>query len=194
MSSVLDEPVLVLNRSWQPVTFLPVKVAIVNTMRDMASCLDVENYLLLTFEEWSLTEPKDARWIKTAHSQIPAPEVIVLKKYGERPPRKVNFNRVNLARRDEFTCQYCGESLGIQHVTVDHVLPRSRGGQNSWENCVAACADCNSRKADQTPQEARMPLKRTPTVPTFRAPILRSPSRVIRPSWQPFLAKEAVAV
>jgi 5-methylcytosine-specific restriction endonuclease McrA len=191
--SILDEPVLVLNRSWQPVTFLPVKVAIVNSMRDMASCLDTENYLLLTFEEWSVSEPKDARWIKTAHSQIPAPEVIVLKKYGERPPRKVNFNRVNMARRDEFTCQYCGSSLGIQHVTIDHVLPRSKGGGTTWENCVAACGDCNSRKADLTTKEARMPLRKKPTVPTFKAPILRVRSE-IRASWQPFLQKEAVAV
>ena len=193
MSSILDEPVLVLNRGWMPVTFLPVRVAIVNAMRDMASVLDTENYLCLSFDEWMTATPKDARWIKTAHSQIPAPEVIVLKQYGERPPRKVNFNRINLARRDEFECQYCGASLGIQRVTVDHVLPRSKGGATTWENCVAACGDCNSRKADLTTKEARMPLRKKPTVPTFKAPILRVRSE-IRASWQPFLQKEAMAV
>lgn len=190
--SVLDEPVLVLNRGWQPVTFLPVKTAIVTAMRDMASCLDVENYLLLTFEEWAASTPADARWIQTAHEKIPAPEVIVLKRYGERPPRRVNFNRLNLARRDEFQCQYCGVGLGIQRVTIDHVLPRSRGGQNSWENCVAACAQCNARKADQTPQEARMPLRKQPAAPAFKAP-LPVPLRAMRQSWEPFLQREAVA-
>lgn len=191
--SVLDESVLCLNRNWQPTGFYPVRVAIVNVMRDMASCLDTEHYLLLPFDEWCISEPKNTRWIKTSSGQIPAPDVIVFKKYGERPPNRVNFNRVNLARRDEFSCQYCGDDLGIKDVTMDHVVPRSRGGQLTWENTVAACADCNAEKADRTPQEARMPLLKEPSVPTFKAPLVRAPRSAdkIRPSWAQFLAKEA---
>jgi len=122
--SVLNEPVLVLNRNWQPVTFLPVQVAIVNVMRDMASVLDAQNYLLLTFEEWAVSEPDTDRWIKTARDPIPAPEVIVLKKYGERPPRKIVFNRPNLAKRDAHQCFASGTPVqlgGGRWVSIEDV-------------------------------------------------------------------------
>lgn len=189
MSAVLHEPCLVLNRNWQPVTFLPVQTAIVNVMRDMASVLDVEDYLLLTFEEWVELGRDTGRAIRTPSRTISAPEVIVLKKYGERPPRKVVFNRPNLGKRDAFTCQYCGVTLASDDLTIEHVLPRSRGGPTSWENCVAACEDCNSRKADRTPGEAGMRLRSLPIRPDWR-PRLRPPSGETRKSWVPFLEKE----
>lgn len=188
--TVLDEPCLVLNRNWNPVTFLPVQVAITTVMRDMASVLDPASYYLMDFEEWSRTEPEDALWIRTPSRRIPAPEVIVLKRYGERPPRKVSFNRPNLARRDEYACQYCGADLGIKHMTIDHVLPRSRGGGNSWDNCVAACGECNNRKADRTPQEAGMKLQKKPATPAWRV-TLQVPRGKTRASWVPFLERVA---
>lgn len=192
--SVLNDPCLVLNRNWQPVTFLPVQTAIVTAMRDMASVLDPESYYLMSFDEWSVTKPETDRWIKTARDPIPAPEVIVLKKYGERPPRRVTFTRSNLYRRDEWTCQYCGEPMSERKLTIEHVLPRSRGGPTSWENCVSACEACNGRKADQTPSEAGMKLKTTPSRPNW-TPKLALPKGKdeIRASWVPFLSKEAVA-
>lgn len=189
VSGVLGEPCLVLNRNWQPVAFLPVQTAIVNVMRDMASVLDVKDYLLLTFEEWAESKPDTDRWIKTPSSTIPAPDVIVLKKYGERPPRKVVFSRPNLGKRDAFTCQYCGTALPSGDLTVEHILPRSRGGPTSWENCVAACESCNARKADRTPKEAGMKLRSKPVRPNWR-PRIRVPQGAVRESWQPFLAKE----
>jgi len=189
VSSVLQEPCLILNRNWQPITFLPIQTAIVNVMRDMASVLDVEDYLLLTFEEWVDLGRDTGRWIRTPSREIAAPEVIVLKKYGERPPRRVVFNRPNLGKRDAFTCQYCGAALSTDDLTVEHVLPRSRGGPTSWENCVAACEDCNSRKADRTPREAGMRLRAKPLRPMWR-PRLRPPAGETRKSWVPFLEKE----
>jgi 5-methylcytosine-specific restriction endonuclease McrA len=193
MSGVLNEPCLVLNRNWQPVTFLPVQTGIVNVMRDMASVLDVEDYLLLTFEEWVELGRKSDRTIRTPNMEIPAPEVIVLKKYGERPPRRVVFNRPNLYRRDQFTCQYCGEQLPASELQMEHVFPRSRGGPTSWENCVAACDSCNSRKADKTPDEAGMRLKVTPVKPEWTPKLAIPRGQPMRASWEPFLKKEAVA-
>jgi 5-methylcytosine-specific restriction endonuclease McrA len=186
---MLHEPTLVLNRNWQPITFLPVQTAIVNVMRDMASVLDVEDYLLLSFEEWVELGRDTGRPIRTPSRTISAPEVIVLKRYGERPPRKVVFNRPNLGKRDAFTCQYCGVPLASDDLTIEHVLPRSRGGPTSWENCVAACEDCNARKADRTPREAGMKLRSMPVRPVWR-PRLRPPSGETRKSWVPFLEKE----
>ena len=188
MSGILQEPCLTLNRNWQPITFLPVQTAIVNVMRDMASVLDPQDYLLLSFEEWVELGRQSDRMIRTPKLAIAAPEVIVLKKYGERPPRKITFSRENLYKRDEFTCQYCGVALPGRDLTIEHVLPRSRGGPTTWENCVAACEDCNGRKADQTPKEAGMKLKTTPARPSWRAKI-RPPSST-RDAWRPFLEKE----
>jgi 5-methylcytosine-specific restriction endonuclease McrA len=197
--SALNEPCLILNRNWQPVTFLPVQTAIVNVMRDMASVLDPENYLLMTFEEWVdahhdvASHKGEAQWIQTPSMSILCPEVCVLKKYGERPPRKVVFNKPNLARRDEWTCQYCGAPLPERKLTVEHILPRSRGGPTTWENCVAACGDCNARKADQTPNEAGMRLRTKPQKPTWTPRLALPRGRTMRPSWQPFIAKELTA-
>ena len=126
VSGILQEPCLILNRNWQPITFLPVQTAIVNVMRDMASVLDVQDYLLLTFEEWVELGRSSDCMIQTPSLQIAAPEVVVLKKYGERPPRKVVFNRPNLWKRDQFTCQYCGVALPGEDLTIEHVTPRSR--------------------------------------------------------------------
>lgn len=187
--SVLNEPCLVLNRNWQPITFMPVQSSIVNVMRDMASVLDTKDYLLLTFDEWSVLRPEDARMIKTPSSEIPAPDVIVLKKYGERPPRRIVFNKPNLAKRDAFTCQYCGAQLPASDLTIEHILPRSRGGPTSWENCVAACEDCNGRKADRTPNEAGMKLRTSPARPSWQSKI-PLPKGALRPSWRPFLERE----
>lgn len=201
--SVLNEPCLVLNRNWQPITFLPVQTCIVQAMRDMASVLDPANYYLMSFEEWIEThqpkavetgapvEEEGQRWIKSSRLWVRAPEVIVLKQYGERPPRKITFNRSNLARRDEYVCQYCGKEIGLVHMTIDHVLPRSRGGENSWENCVASCSDCNSRKADKTPKEARMSLRKEPARPNWPHRLIPAKNEM-RPAWRPFLEKAAV--
>ena len=188
---VLQDPCLVLNRHWQPITFMPVQTAIVTVMRDMASVLDVQDYLLVSFEEWVELGRETERAIRTPSRTIAAPEVIVLKRYGERPPRRVVFNRPNLYKRDEFTCQYCGVALPPTDLTIEHVMPRSRGGATSWENCVAACETCNARKADRTPKEAGMKLRTVPTRPEWSLK-LRAPA-VTRPAWEPFLAKELSA-
>jgi 5-methylcytosine-specific restriction endonuclease McrA len=155
-------------------------------MRDMASILDTQDYLLLTFEEWIELGRDTGRSIQTPHRSIAAPEVVVLKKYGERPTRRVVFNKPNLARRDQFQCQYCGVVLVRQEVTIEHVLPRSRGGETGWLNCVAACEDCNGRKSNLTPKEAGMPLKRQPAVPEWKVGI-QLPSGYSRQAWIPFL-------
>ena len=83
-----------------------------------------------------------------------------------------------LYKRDRFTCQYCGIQPGSEELTVDHVLPRSRSGTSTWENCVLACVDCNHRKADRTPDEAGMPLRKLP----------------IKPAWNPFYSRQALRI
>ncbi len=161
-------------------------------MRDMgAFMVGDESYALLNMEEWMAYDHEvddDARWIKAVRGRILVPEVIVLKKYGERPPQKISFNRSNLWKRDEFSCQYCGDRLPGNKLQIEHVMPRSRGGPTTWDNCVAACNACNSRKADKTPVEARMKLRKRPATPNWK-PGIRIPSGAVRPSWVTFLEK-----
>ena len=193
MSSILDRPTLCLNRNWLVTAFLPVRTAIVTAMRDQASVLDPETYILHSFDEWLEHTPetlKNHEWIQTANKAVAAPQIVCFKKYGERPPRTLNFTRPNVYRRDHQTCQYCGEKLSSDELTLDHVMPRSRGGELSWTNAVAACKECNSAKANKTPQEAGMVLLKQPVKPDW-TPGVRCPSELMS-SWKPFLAKENI--
>lgn len=103
--------------------------------------------------------------IRSVQSAIPMPSVVRLRK-GKRFRRKhVKFSRMNVMLRDGFACQYCGKQAALKELTYDHVVPRSRGGQTTWENIVTACKSCNGRKGARTPQEARMPLLKVPIRP-----------------------------
>jgi 5-methylcytosine-specific restriction endonuclease McrA len=91
------------------------------------------------------------------------PKIVMVKKYVKRNKRFVP-NKRNVFLRDNYTCQYCGCEKP-EHLTLDHVLPQSRNGRNTWENLVCACRDCNFKKGNRTPEEAMMPLLRKPTEP-----------------------------
>ena len=93
------------------------------------------------------------------------PAVIRLLKAARRRPRTVRFSRFNVLLRDGFTCQYCGRRPQARELTVDHVVPRARGGPTRWANVVTACRGCNHHKGSRTPEEARMRLDKPPSEP-----------------------------
>lgn len=93
---------------------------------------------------------------------FPLPTVIRLRGYVQVPYKEIPLTRRNVLHRDGHACQYCGFK---DDLTIDHVLPKSRRGQDTWENVVAACVRCNIRKGNRTPQEAAMVLRRTPSRP-----------------------------
>lgn len=193
MTRVVDEPCLVLNRRWQPVAFLSVGVAITSVLREMAWVLHPDTYELLEWEPWCEFAPHAARRVTTPSGSVPAPEVVVLREYEEQPRRGVAMSRKNLFRRDGWACQYCGARPRVEALTIDHVLPRSRGGPTSWENCVAACGPCNRLKADRTPDEAGLRLRVKPRRPAWK-PLLTVPERHFRAGWAPFVEGGAVEV
>jgi 5-methylcytosine-specific restriction endonuclease McrA len=96
------------------------------------------------------------------------PAVIRLKKYISAHRHKVKFSRRNVFGRDFFSCLYCGAQPGTEFLTYDHVTPRSRGGKTTWDNIATCCWDCNEKKADRTPAEAGMSLRRQPVKPKIR--------------------------
>jgi len=102
------------------------------------------------------------REIRSARTAMRLPSVISLKTFVQ-PSRQPAFTRFNVFLRDRFTCQYCGSR---EDLTFDHVIPRAKGGQTTWENVATACAPCNMKKGGRTPAQARMPLLIEPIRPT----------------------------
>lgn len=113
---------------------------------------------------------RDDTLIRSQHVSFPAPLVIRLRYYVRVPYNlPMPLSRRAIFLRDGYACQYCGAQPGKDHLTIDHILPRSRGGRTDWENVVTACAPCNRKKGNRTPDEARMALLQKPVRPRFWA-------------------------
>jgi len=187
--AALDRRALVLNRSWLPISVTTVRDALSLMVRDVARVVVPETYEVLDFDSWAALGAADHEpHIRTVSLKIPIPEVIQLLHYDGRPEREVVFSRRNLFRRDGHRCQFCGKRPGADAVTIDHVLPRSRGGKSSWENCVLACIDCNKKKRDRLPHEAGMKLKTKPIKPKWH-PVLALPLGQKSESWERFVSR-----
>lgn len=141
-----DRSVLVLNQNYEPLNVCNARRAIVLLDRGKAEVLEHRRSLL-----------------RTPSRAVPLPSVIRLFYLIKRPRPQVRLSRREIFLRDTYTCQYCG--LQTHDLTLDHVVPRHRGGKHTWENLVSACKHCNHRKGNRTPEEARMALLRQPTKP-----------------------------
>jgi 5-methylcytosine-specific restriction endonuclease McrA len=184
--SVLDLPTLVLNRSWIPVHITSVRRAVCMVYQDAAMVVTTDTLQVLPFGEWiSMPNPPTSRWIRTVSLSVPAPEVIRLSRYDRVPIHEAPFTRRNLYQRDDYTCQYCGRRGSADKLSIDHVVPRSRGGHTTWENCVLACVRCNARKADRTLKEAGLRLQQPPRRPRW-SPYLNMAHVERLPSWRRF--------
>ena len=153
----MSKEVLVLNASFEPLSLVSVRRAVVLLLREKAEMVEA-------------TE----RQLRSASYSFPVPLVIRLVHYVRLPHRNVPPTRSAIMLRDAHTCQYCGMMPGRQELTVDHVLPRSQGGEHSWQNLVTACKSCNQRKGSLTPEEAHMRLIRHPFQPSYVALVLLS--------------------
>lgn len=120
---------------------------------------------------------------------MPVPVVIRLHYYVKIPHNlPLPLSRRALLMRDDYTCQYCGVQPGKEHLTMDHILPRSRGGRTDWENVATACAPCNRRKGNRTPEEANMKLRKPPTRPRFWSmALMTSPGNDV---WRKYLVSK----
>lgn len=187
-TATLTQPTLVLNRNWQPVGVMSVARALTKVFSGKARIVDPEDYRLYTWDDWSVLRPSDDEpFIRTYHDRLRVPEVVTLTSYDRVPTHVVTFSRRNVFKRDKFTCQYCGRHPNHDDLTIDHVVPRSHGGTSSWTNCVLACTDCNSAKADRTPDQAGMRLLRQPTRPIWRP--MYAARGVTIDSWQKFVSE-----
>ena len=187
VANVLQRPTLVLNRNWQPVHVATVARALVLLWNESARVVDPADYQTYTWEDWSSLRPREGDpFIQAVRFRLPAPEVVTLTEYDRLPTSAVTFSRRNIFKRDHFTCQYCGVQPGSDELTIDHVVPRSKGGGTSWENCVLACTACNKVKADRRPVQAGMRLRTRPKQPSWRP--LYASHRVRLDSWSKFMS------
>lgn len=175
-SSSLHANVLTLNRFYTVVHVISVKRAFALLFKDHAEVINVENgsYFSYDFASWcEISELRIAMqerceledWICAVNFEVQVPRVIRLLKYDRLPRNSVKFNRRNVFLRDGHRCQFCGKKYGSHNLSLDHVIPRSRGGLMNWENIVTACLKCNVRKGGRTPQEAGMKLLQPPKKP-----------------------------
>jgi 5-methylcytosine-specific restriction endonuclease McrA len=142
---MIHTPCLVLNASFEALCVTSVKRAIKLVMTGKAV----------------VEEPSD-RIIHAGRMSFPSPSIIRLLQYRRiQRPRRVTTRR-SIMLRDQFCCQYCGLALTPGKLTLDHIIPRARGGTSIWENLVAACSPCNHKKGDRTPEEAGMRLLNRP--------------------------------
>lgn len=148
-SQVLEQSVVVFSRNYLPISQINVKRAIALLVAGKAEALDLSNET-----GWLVRSPS----IVIAVPGCIRLTLISNERIWKIPP----VNRREVLRRDNHTCQYCGSN---KHLTLDHVIPVSRGGQHTWNNVVAACERCNQRKSDRTPLEAGMPLRTNPKAP-----------------------------
>lgn len=185
---VLDLPVLLLNRYYVPIRVVTVRRALVLLYSGHAQALEGTGELY-DFAQWSQLQPgADDDTIQLVHGVLRAPRVLHLANYDRVPQLAIRLTRQNLMLRDQYQCQYCGKRPGPSELNLDHVIPRSRGGIDSWENLVVSCRPCNLKKGKLTPREAGMHLRRPPTTPrlSYAALLLQGMTPPFS-EWDPFL-------
>ncbi len=141
----LHVPVLVLNATYEPINVTAARRAIVLVLKGVAT-----------------TEEENGSFIHSTRMTIRIPSVIRLTQFRRIPHQRRALSRKNVLLRDRYSCQFCGRVLPAHALTLDHVIPRSRGGHTDWDNLVACCHTCNNQKGDRLPEEAGLKLLRPP--------------------------------
>ena len=159
--------VLVLNQDYSALTVCSVQRAVV----------------LIHLDKADLVEALPGHALHSPRKIFPWPSIVRLRFYVHVPYRRIMLSRKNVLRRDGFCCQYCSR---CDHLTVDHVVPKSRGGRDTWANLVAACIRCNNRKGSRTPAEAGMSLHRKPFRPSH-VTFIRDCVGIVADTWKPYL-------
>jgi len=162
-------PTLVLNKSWMPIDSTTVKDALCSVMSERATFLLTPDYKVqvdkttidqFDFQNWMALPVADGeRYLRSSYGPVKIPEIMLLTEYNRVPVRKVVFCRRTLWLRDGKNCQYCGKKPPIDELTIDHIVPKSKGGQTTFENCVLCCIACNLRKGSNTLEHADMQLR-----------------------------------
>lgn len=163
----LNRQVLILNQNYEPMSVIAAKKAVV----------------LLYLGKVEIIE-HHSEYIHSVSRALPYPSIVRLMSFINMPRKRVVLSRKNILKRDGQRCQYCGSSQ--RSLTVDHVIPKNRGGEESWENLVCACVQCNNRKGNRTPEEAGLHMARKPQKPNHLFYIQHFVG-MVDDRWKPYL-------
>ena len=192
----LNAKVLVLNKMYVAVRVVSARRAFTLLCREIAEVIDVNDgqYANYDLESWAEVSALAAQlererhdWVRTVRMDIAVPRVIRLIGYDRLPAQEVKLNRRNLFARDRNQCQYCGNHFPTSDLSIDHVMPRSQGGLDTWTNLVCACIRCNAKKGGRTPEQAHMKLVRQPVKPRRNPLIQLRLGNEKYASWKAFL-------
>jgi len=184
-SKVLKHNVLVLNKSWVPIHITTVKdaigivyvgaaqVIVPNNMRDRHDRMAAYEFEALNYDKWTEISARldndSNEFIRSPKDSHFKPNVVALTKYNGIPKYTIKFCRSSIYERDKGICQYCEKKINKFDATLDHIIPKSRGGRNNWNNIVFCCKKCNDKKRNKTPAEANMSLLNEPKRPSWIA-------------------------
>jgi len=185
---IMNKPIMVLNKSWLPIRIVPTYRAITLLFAGKASAIDVNDWSVYNWEKWSERSVSENPYgvISTSSCSLEVPEIIVLSTYNKVFRKNVRLTKRNIYIRDGYRCQYTGERIKESDADIDHVIPRSKGGSNSWENLVVCSKEINRMKADRTPEQAGLKLIRRPLKPDTDR-LLIDPKVRIPDSWSKFI-------
>ena len=198
MSNLLNELVLVLNKDYLAVQIADVKDCISFLFTEKAKVI-TESYDTYSFEAWAkITKElkndtefasKYVGTIKSPSYELFIPQVVILKNgtYNTNTIKAIRFSRKNVFQRDNNTCQYCLKKFPKGELNIDHVIPKSRGGDNSWKNVVASCIYCNAKKGNKLLSEIKWTLPQEPKEPKWKSHIGLTFDKVRRNYWENFL-------
>jgi 5-methylcytosine-specific restriction endonuclease McrA len=159
--------VLVLNQDYQAVTV----------------CSAERAFVLVFLKKAEMISHRTAKVLRSVSQEFAYPSIIRLNRFVNLPFKRVALSRVNIYKRDGYACVYCKSK---DNLTLDHVVPRSRGGRDAWDNLVTACQRCNTEKGDRTPDEADMKMAHQPFRPSFIM-YLRDFHGKVQDEWRPYL-------
>lgn len=176
-SNVLEESVLVLDKNFAALEITTVKDAFDILFRDSGVVID--KYQKYSLEDWieysdmvisTSGDVPVGSVIRSPRHTILVPDVILITDYNgyNKSNNVLKYSRHNIFQRDNYECQYCGKHFSKRDLTLDHILPKSRGGRAAWNNIVSACKPCNSRKGNLLLSETTMKLIKQPTTPTWK--------------------------
>jgi 5-methylcytosine-specific restriction endonuclease McrA len=163
---------------------MTIKVLVLNLDFTPISVCSVQRaFLLVYLNKAEIVRSKENETLNTVDKCFPMPSVIKLGRYVNVPYKGVVLSKENVFKRDGFQCQYCGNQ---KDLTLDHLIPKAKGGKTSWNNLVTACKKCNSTKGDYSPEEAGLRLTIKPFKPSYIMYLKDLSSRTYE-EWKPFL-------
>ena len=130
---------------------------------------------------------EDYPTVKTTNRNIAVPEIVILSKFNKIPKIKYRYTRDKLFQRDNYTCGFCNNKFKRTELTIDHILPKSKGGKTSWTNTITACKKCNWKKGNKTIEESNIKIHFNPTIPNWTSPLQHYEYNSILKCWHCFM-------